>query len=177
VALGIVSPDGRDGMIEHARQFAAAKIPFIFDPGQGMPMFDGKDLLDFLELADYCTVNDYEAEMLCERTGQSLEQLATKVKALIVTRGGDGSHIYANGACLTIPTAKASELVDPTGCGDAYRAGLLYGITNDWDWERTGRLASLMGSIKIAHRGGQNHLLTRDEIAGRYAEAFGTRPW
>ncbi len=149
----------------------------MFDPGQGLPLFDGKDVQDVVDIADYCTVNDYEAELLCERTGESLEKLATKVKALIVTRGGDGSHIYADGQCLHIPAAKPESLIDPTGCGDAYRSGLLYGIAQGWDWERTGRLASLMGAIKIAHRGGQNHLLTRTEIAERYAEAFGTRPW
>ena len=177
VGLGIVSPDGRDGMLEHARQFAQAKIPFIFDPGQGLPMFDGKDLQQFLDLADYCTVNDYEAELMCERTGQSLDVLAKKVKALIVTRGGEGSDIHADGQRLKIPAAKPDALIDPTGCGDAYRAGLLYGISAGWDWARTGRLASLMGAIKIAHRGGQNHVPTREAIAERYQQAFGERLW
>ncbi|RLJ67983.1 carbohydrate kinase family protein [Sulfurisoma sediminicola] len=171
--LGIVSPDGRQGMLDHARQFFDAGIPFIFDPGQGMPMFDGADLLEFLRLADYCTVNDYEAKMLSERTGKSLAELATSVKALIVTLGGNGSEIYADGQRVTIPCVKADELVDPTGCGDAYRAGLLYGIAQGWGWEKTGRLASLMGSIKISHRGGQNHKPRREEIAERYRAAFG----
>jgi len=171
--LGIVSPDGRQGMLDHARQFFDAGIPFIFDPGQGMPMFDGADLLEFLRLADYCTVNDYEAKMLSDRTGKPLEELAQNVKALIVTLGGDGSEIYADGRRITIPCVKADELVDPTGCGDAYRAGLLHGIAQGWGWEKTGRLASLMGSIKISHRGGQNHKPRREEIAERYRAAFG----
>jgi adenosine kinase len=171
--LGIVSPDGRQGMLDHARQFFDAGIPFIFDPGQGMPMFDGVDLLEFLRLADYCTVNDYEAKMLSDRTGKPLEELAKSVKALIVTLGGDGSEIYADGRRITIPGVKADELVDPTGCGDAYRAGLLYGIAQGWGWEKTGRLASLMGSIKISHRGGQNHKPRREDIAERYRAAFG----
>jgi adenosine kinase len=172
-SLGIVSPDGRQGMLDHARQFHEAGIPFIFDPGQGMPMFDGADLLEFLKLADYCTVNDYEAKMLTDRTGKPLEELAQSVKALIVTLGGDGSEIHAEGRRITIPSVKADELVDPTGCGDAYRSGLLYGIAQGWGWEKTGRLASLMGSIKIAHRGGQNHKPKREEIAERYRAAFG----
>jgi adenosine kinase len=171
--LGIVSPDGRQGMLDHARQFFDAGIPFIFDPGQGMPMFDGADLLEFLRLADYCTVNDYEAKLLSERTGKPLDELAHSVKALIVTLGGDGSEIYADGRRITIPSVKADELVDPTGCGDAYRAGLLYGIAQGWGWEKTGRLASLMGSIKISHRGGQNHKPRREEITERYRAAFG----
>jgi adenosine kinase len=177
VGLGIVSPDGRDGMLQHAAEFAAAKVPFIFDPGQGLPMFSGDDLLHFLSLADYCTFNDYEAKLACERTGRTLEQLAGDVRALIVTLGSEGSHIYTEGKRIEIPPAKPSDVIDPTGCGDAYRSGLLYGIANGWDWEKTGRLASLMGAIKIAHRGGQNHVLTRDEIALRYATEFGQRPW
>ncbi|MBU1645417.1 MAG: carbohydrate kinase family protein [Gammaproteobacteria bacterium] len=171
--LGIVSPDGRQGMLDHARQFFDAGIPFIFDPGQGMPMFDGADLLEFLKLADYCTVNDYEAKMLSERTGKSLDELARSVKALIVTLGASGSEIYAGGQRISIPCVKPDEVVDPTGCGDAYRAGLLHGIAQDWGWEKTGRLASLMGSLKIAHRGGQNHKPKHEEIAERYRAAFG----
>jgi adenosine kinase len=177
VTLGIISPDGRDGMLQHAREFHAAKIPFIFDPGQGLPMFDGAELEAFLKLADYCTVNDYEARLLTERTGRTLEQLAGEVEALIVTLAGSGSHIYTKGRRIEIPVAPAEALIDPTGCGDAYRAGLLYGISKGWEWEKTGRLASLMGSIKIAHRGGQNHKLTRDDIAGRYKAAFGDNLW
>jgi adenosine kinase len=177
VTLGIISPDGRDGMLQHAREFHAAKIPFIFDPGQGLPMFDGDELMAFLKLADYCTVNDYEAKLLTERTGRTLEQLANEVEALIVTLAGSGSHIYAQGRRIEIPVAPAQAVIDPTGCGDAYRAGLLFGIGKGWAWEKTGRLASLMGSIKIAHRGGQNHKLTRDDIAGHYQAAFGDTLW
>lgn len=172
VRLGIVAPDGRDGMLQHAREFHAAKIPFIFDPGQGLPMFDKDDLLNFMQLADYCTVNDYEAKLLTERTGCTLAQLASQVQALIVTLGGDGSQIYTAGRCVDIPAAKPDAVVDPTGCGDAYRAGLLFGIAKGWPWEKTGRLASLMGAIKIAHRGGQNHKPTWDDIATRYQAAF-----
>ncbi|HZV54539.1 MAG TPA: carbohydrate kinase family protein [Rhodocyclaceae bacterium] len=173
IGLGIVSPDGRDGMLAHARQFHEVGIPFIFDPGQGLPMFNGEELLDFLRLADWCTLNDYEARMLCERTGRELEELAREVKALIVTLGGNGSEIYANGRHISIPGVEPQAMVDPTGCGDAYRAGLLYGIGRNWGWEKTGRLASLMGSIKIAHRGGQNHKPTRDDIAAQFQRAFG----
>jgi adenosine kinase len=164
-------------MLQHAREFRAAGIPFVFDPGQGLPMFDGAELMAFLKLADYCTVNDYEAKLLTERTGRTLEQLAVEVEALIVTLAGSGSHVYTGGRRIEIPVAPPEALVDPTGCGDAYRAGLLYGINAGWDWEKTGRLASLMGSIKIAHRGGQNHKLTRDEIAARYSAAFDDRIW
>jgi len=173
IGLAIISPDGRQGMLEHARDLHAAGIPFVFDPGQGLPMFSGPELLDFLKLADYCTVNDYEAKLLTERTGRSIEELAGEVKALIVTLGANGSEIYVDGQRQIIPSVKADELVDPTGCGDAYRAGLLYGIAQGWTWQKTGRLASLMGSIKIAHRGGQNHKPARAEIADRYRQAFG----
>ena len=177
VVLGIVAPDGRDGMIEHARQFAAAGTPFIFDPGQGMPMFDGADLLAFLDQATYAAFNDYEAQLLIDRTGLPLEELAQRVTALIVTKGGDGSDIYVGGQKLAIPCVKAEAVVDPTGCGDAYRAGLLYGIAAGLDWETTGRLASLLGSIKIAQAGPQNHHFTRDYIAQRFVTEFGYRPW
>ena len=177
VSLGIISPDGRDGMLQHAREFHAVGIPFVFDPGQGLPMFDGADLDAFLDLADYCTVNDYEAKLLTERTGKSLDELAKKVRALVVTLGGEGSHIYADGVCTVIPSVKPSALVDPTGCGDAYRAGLLYGISAGWDWLKTGRLASLLGSLKIAERGGQNHAPTRDEIGKHFQAAFGVALW
>jgi adenosine kinase len=173
IGVGIVSPDGRDGMIDHARQFHEAGIPFIFDPGQGLPMFSGLELMNFLHLADWCTVNDYEARLLCERTGRNLDELAREVKALIVTLGGKGSEILAGGQRIAIPSVEPDALLDPTGCGDAYRAGLLYGIGCGWNWQKTGRLASLMGSIKIAHRGGQNHKLTPDDLAERYQRAFG----
>ncbi len=175
--LGIVAPDGREGMMQHARDFAEAGVPFIFDPGQGMPMFNGDELLDFMRLADFACFNDYEAKLLCDRTGRSLEQLAGEVKALIVTRGGEGSEIYADGQRYDIPCVEADQIVDPTGCGDAYRSGLLYGIANGFDWPTTGRLAAVMGSIKIAHRGGQNHQPSREEIGERYRKAFGSLPW
>lgn len=173
IVLGIVAPDGREGMIAHAQGFHEAGIPFIFDPGQGLPMFSGEDLLNFLKLADYCTVNDYEAKLLTERTGRSLESLAGEVRALIVTLGGNGSEIYAEGRRIIIPQVMPEKVIDPTGCGDAYRAGLLYGLVRGWPWEKTGQLASLMGAIKIAHRGGQNHKLTNEALAERYRAAFG----
>ncbi|MBL8394171.1 MAG: carbohydrate kinase family protein [Candidatus Accumulibacter sp.] len=175
--LAIVAPDGRDGMLQHAHDLAAAGVPFVFDPGQGLPMFSGDDLMNFMRLASYACFNDYEAKLLCDRTGRSLEEVATEVEALVVTRGGAGSHIHASGDCLEIPCVEAAAVVDPTGCGDAYRAGLLYGIAAGWDWEKTGRLAAVMGAIKIAHRGGQNHRPTRSEIAGTFASAFGSAPW
>jgi adenosine kinase len=173
VELGIISPDGRDGMLQHAREFHGADIPFVFDPGQGMPMFDGKDLMQFIDLASYVTLNDYEAKMLEERTGKTVAQLAKLVKAMIVTRGGEGSQIFADAKQHDIPPVRAAKVLDPTGCGDAYRAGLLYGISKQWDWDKTGKLASLMGAIKIASRGGQNHTPTRDDIAAQFALQFG----
>jgi adenosine kinase len=177
VKLGIVAPDGRDGMLQHAQQFAAAGIPFMFDPGQGLPMFSGEELLRFVDQATWCAVNGYEGRMLAERTGKTLTELASRVEALIVTNGAEGSAIYANGERHLIPCVPATAEVDPTGCGDAFRAGLLYGLANGWDWQRTGQLASVMGSLKIASRGGQNHAPTRDEIADRFAAAFDSRPW
>ncbi len=177
VRLGIISPDGRDGMLQHASEFHAAGVPFVFDPGQGLPMFGGEELNGFVNLASYVTVNDYEGQMLQERTGTKLEELAKNVKALVVTLGARGSLIMANGRSIEIPSVEPERVADPTGCGDAYRAGLLYGIAAGLDWPVTGRLASLLGSIKIASRGGQNHRFTRDEVASRYQEAFGSRPW
>ena len=173
ITLGIVAPDGRQGMLDHARQFHEAGIPFIFDPGQGLPMFSGVELQQFVELADYVAVNDYEAKLLQERTGHTLERLAKEVKALIVTLGAQGSRIYADGEEIDIPPAKPRAVMDPTGCGDAYRAGLMTGMQKGLDWSTCGRLAGLMGSIKIAHRGGQNHRFGWDEIAERFKEAYG----
>jgi adenosine kinase len=175
VNLGIVAPDGREGMVQHAREFHESGIPFMFDPGQGLPMFTGDELLDFIHKAEYVAVNDYEGQLLHERTGRSLKTLAKLVKGLIVTKGSEGSVIYSDGQQIDIPTVKPEQLVDPTGCGDAYRAGLLYGITHDMDWETTGQLGSLLGALKIAKRGGQNHSFTRDEIGQRYFEIFGSR--
>jgi adenosine kinase len=177
VGLGIVAPDGRDGMLQHAREFSEAGIPFVFDPGQGLPMFNGDELLDFVNLADYVAANDYEAKLLQERTGKSVAELARSVKALVVTQGAKGSSIYTNGKKIDIPAVSPTNIVDPTGCGDAYRAGLLHGISNDFDWETTGRLASLLGSIKIAQRGPQNHEVTRESVAEHFQEAFGTKLW
>jgi len=174
VKLGIVAPDGREGMLQHAREFHAAGIPFLFDPGQGLPMFDGAELLEFVRLADFVAVNDYEGQMLQEKTQLRLDQIAREVKALVVTLGAKGSLIFTGGEQIEIPCVKADSVVDPTGCGDAYRAGLLYGIANSMDWQQTGRIASLLGALKIAHRGGQNHHFTRDEVAIRFKQNFGT---
>jgi adenosine kinase len=171
--LAIVAPDGRDGMVQHAEALARHGIPFVFDPGQGLPMFSGPELLGFVEQATYVAVNDYEGKMLEEKTGKRLEEIATMVEALIVTRGSEGSVIHASGKRLDIRCVKADKVVDPTGCGDAYRAGLLYGIANGRDWQTTGQIASLMGAIKIGSRGGQNHAVSRDEIAARYKKEFG----
>ncbi len=177
VKLGIVAPDGRDGMIQHAREFHEAGIPFIFDPGQGLPMFNGDDLMNFINIASYVTVNDYEAELLQERTGKTIVQLAQQVKALVVTLGAKGSEIHAGGKKYDIPCVKPEAVLDPTGCGDAFRAGLLYGITHGMDWAVTGRLASLIGALKIAQRGPQNHTFTRESIATLYKANFGAAPW
>ena len=173
ITLGIVAPDGRQGMLDHAQQFHEAGIPFIFDPGQGLPMFSGVELQRFVELADYVAVNDYEARLLQERTGHKLEQLAKDVKALIVTLGAQGSRIYANGEVHELPAARPRAIMDPTGCGDAYRAGLMTGMQKGLDWPTCGRLAGLMGAIKIGHRGGQNHRFGWDEIADRFKTEYG----
>ena len=172
VTLAIIAPDGRDGMFQHAKECFDANIPFLFDPGQGLPMFNGEELLHFIEMATYLAVNDYESQVIQDKTGLNLEQLAGKVKALIVTLGGHGSHIYADGQRFEVPCVKADKIVDPTGCGDAYRAGLLYGISKGWDWPTCGRLASTMGAIKIASRGGQNHQPSRAEIEAIYTQAL-----
>jgi adenosine kinase len=177
VALGIVSPDGRDGMLQHVREFDSAGIPFMFDPGQGMPLFSGPELIEMIDAAEYVAVNDYEARLLAERTGLSLDAIASRVDALIVTLGGDGSRIYAGGSVLDIGAVIAPSLVDPTGCGDAYRAGLLYGIAHQWEWQRVGRLATLLGSIKIGSRGGQNHTVDRTALAALYEQQFGAALW
>lgn len=173
ITLGLVSPDGRDGMIQHAAQFAQAGIPFIFDPGQGMPMFDGDDLKVFIEQATYITVNDYESGMLSERTGWSLQEIAQRVEAMIVTRGSHGSHVYVEGKILDIPCVKPAQVVDPTGCGDAYRGGLLFGLQQGMDWDTTARIAALCGSIKIEQSGTQNHRFTAAEFAARFEQIFG----
>ncbi len=171
--VAIIAPDGRDGMLKHATDLAAQGVPFMFDPGQQLPMFNGDELRDFVAKASYLAANDYEFEMLVERTGLSADEIASQLDALIVTRGADGSEIFANGERMVIPPVEAASVVDPTGCGDAYRAGLLYGIANGYDWGTTGRLASLLGSIKIAHQGGQNHSFTRDSVSAQFEAAFG----
>lgn len=175
VKFAIVAPDGRDGMLQHAKHAAELNIPLIFDPGQGMPMFNGDELKNFIDLATYVAVNDYEAEMLTSRTGLSLAQIAERVSALIVTRGELGAEIYTDGKKIDIPCVPAEKIADPTGCGDAFRAGMLYGLTNGFDWATTGRLASLMGSIKIASQGPQNHAPSKAEIEEQFNKAFGYR--
>jgi adenosine kinase len=173
VAIGIVAPDGRQAMIEHAAQFEAASIPFIFDPGQGLPMFDGDELKTFIRQARWVAVNDYEWGMLQRKTGLSAKDVAAQVEALIITLGAEGSIIYAQGRKLTIPSAKPKAVIDPTGCGDAYRAGLIHGLLRGLDWETIGRTAALMGAIKIESRGPQNHRFTRTEFDQRYRVNFG----
>jgi adenosine kinase len=173
IDLGIVAPESHIGMLEHAAQFAAAGIPFIFDPGQAMTLLGPDDLRTLIGQARWVAVNDYEASLLVERTGWSLEEIATKVAALIVTRGAAGSYIHADGKMIEIPSVAPEKVADPTGCGDAYRGGLLFGLQRRLDWETTGRIASLMGSLKIAHHGTQNHRFSREEFATRYRAAFG----
>jgi adenosine kinase len=175
--LAIVAPDGKEGMLRHARECAQSGVPFLFDPGQGLPMFSGEEIGEFLRLADYVAVNDYEGKMLEEKTGRKLEALAREVKALVYTLGANGSVIVAGGERHEIPPVAAHAVVDPTGCGDAYRAGLLYGLAHGWDWQSVGRLGSVMGALKIAHRGAQNHTARRDEIESRFRKAFGYSPW
>jgi adenosine kinase len=172
VSIGIVSPDGREGMIEHATQFAEASIPFIFDPGQGLPMFSDNELKIFIEQATWLTVNDYEWQLTQDKTDLSPKDVADQVEALIITRGGEGSYIYTKTKRYEIPTAKPGFIKDPTGCGDAYRAGLLYGLMNHLDWETTGRLASLMGTINIEHNGTQNHSFDKDELGEWFKDNF-----
>ena len=159
VALGIIAPDGRDAMLEHAAQFKAADIPFVFDPGQGLPMFSGEELAQFVEQASWVAVNDYEAKMLCERTGWSLEQLSCKVRGLVVTLGGQGCEIWVDGAKTHVAPVTPSAIVDPTGCGDAWRGALLFGLEKGWSLERCAELGNRLGSLKIAARGPQNYHL------------------
>ena len=175
--FGIVAPNGKEAMIEHAAGFAAAGVPFLFDPGQGLPMFDGAQLRELVDAATAVAVNDYEAAMLCERTGWTEAQVAARVKALIVTRGGEGSDVYVDASHHRVQAASIAAAVDPTGCGDAYRGGLLYGLANGWDWVAAARLGSVLGAIKIEHQGPQNHVLDRDEVARRYREAYGQSPF
>jgi adenosine kinase len=173
VSIGIVAPDGRDGMIQHAAQFAAKGVPFIFDPGQGLPMFGGEDLKAFIEQASWVTVNDYEWSLMSDRTGWNEADVTKKVAALVVTHGGEGSTVFTPGGKISIPPAPARSVVDPTGCGDAYRAGLLHGLLNGLPWEKTGRIASVLGSLKIESRGTQNHKFTMAQFRQRYETLFG----
>ncbi len=173
IRIGVIAPDGRTGMVEHAAQFSAADIPWLFDPGQGLPMFDGAELRAFVAGASWVAVNDYEGEMLKERTGLSYADIAAQVRALIVTRGAQGSLIYADGREYSIPVAPVAAVVDPTGCGDAYRAGLIHGLLRDLDWETTGRIAALMGAFKIEQHGTQSHRFSREQFIERYEAAFG----
>ncbi len=172
ITLGIVSPDGGDAMRQHVEQFAAANIPFIFDPGQGLPLFQGAELKRMIELATYVTVNDYEAELLSNKTGWSIAQIVERVKALIITRGEHGVLIHHDGSTTTIPGVPVEQVIDPTGCGDAFRGGLLYGIEHGLDWATTGRLANLMGSITIAHQGPQNYPHRQDAIHQSFKQTF-----
>ena len=173
VKLAIVAPDGREGMLQHARHCAELNIPFIFDPGQGLPMFNAAELTHLIELATYVAVNDYEIELLMDRTGLTLSEISHRVSALVVTRGEQGAEIFTDNQRIDIPCVKVHAPVDPTGCGDAFRAGMLFGLSRDMDWPTTGRLASLMGAIKIAHQGGQNHSPSLAEIEDRFHAEFG----
>ena len=175
IRIGIVAPDGRDGMIEHAQQFAQMGIPFIFDVGQGLPLFDSEDLVRFLDQATFAAFNDYEAQLTAERTGLSVKQMAERVEALIITRGAAGSQIHTGGRQIDIPAVRPTAVMDPTGCGDAYRAGLLFGLERGMDWETTGRIASLLGSIKIASPGTQNHRFDAASFAQQFEDRFGYR--
>ena len=173
VTLGVVAPDGREGMLQHARQFYDAGVPFLFDPGQGLPLFSGEELREFIRMATWVAVNDYESQMLEHKTGLNSAAIAEQLAALVVTRGANGSEIFAQRRRIQVPAARAARVLDPTGCGDAYRAGLLYGLLHDRDWETAGQIAALMGAIKIAHRGTQNHGFAPAEFAAQFEKAFG----
>lgn len=175
IRIGVVAPDAPDAMLAHAEQFAEAGIQFLFDPGQNMPLFNAEDLHRFIAKASWVAVNDYEWQLLSQRTGYTEKTILEHVEALIVTQAASGSTIHARNDTFHIPCAKASQVQDPTGCGDAYRAGLLHGLLHGLDWETTGRVASLLGAIKIEHKGTQNHTFERDEFADRYRENFGAR--
>lgn len=162
VQLAIIAPDGRDAMLQHAEQCRAAGIPFVFDPGQGLPMFGGEELAAFIEQADWVTVNDYEGKMLCERTGWSLAELSRKVRGLVVTLGAEGCEVWEQGEKTHVPGVAAAQVVDPTGCGDAWRGALLYGLERGWPLARCAALGNRVGALKIAERGPQNYRLDFD---------------
>ncbi len=172
VSLGIVAPDGKEAMIQHAHDFAAESIPFMFDPGQNLPLFSNDELMTFLDQATWCVMNDYESQLMMNTTGESINTLAQQVDALIVTRGGEGSVVYTDGDEIEIPTVNVDQAIDPTGCGDAYRAGLLLGLEKGWDWETSGRVGSLIGAIKVQQEGTQNHQFSIDEFAQQYEAHF-----
>ncbi len=173
IEIGLVGPDGRDGMIEHAEQFHEAGIPFIFDPGQGTPMFDGDELIRFIELAAWVIFNDYEAKLVQEKTRLTPELISDDVDAVVVTKGAQGSVVYIDRRPIPIPAARVERVVDPTGCGDAYRAGVLFGLLENYDWETIGAIASLMGAIKVEQAGTQNHTFTMDEFRQRFWDNYG----
>jgi adenosine kinase len=173
VTIGIVSPDGYEGMLQNAKEFAEAGIPFIFDPGQAMPLFNGAELRAFIEQAQYVTVNDYESNLLQERTGWSEQEIAGKVKAYITTRGPQGAEIHADGTTHRIPPAHERRVTDPTGCGDAFRAGLIFGIEKGYDWMTIGRMGNLMGALKVEHPGTQNQRFDYEEFAEQFRQQFG----
>ena len=166
IRLGMISPDGRDAMLQHAEQFKAAEIPFVFDPGQGLPMFDGQELAHFVELASWVTVNDYEGRMLCDRTGLSSAELSRRVQGLVVTLGAEGCEVWVDGEKTLVAPVKAEAVVDPTGCGDAFRGALLFGLEQGWSLARCAALGNRVGALKIASRGGQNYTLDSDQIMG-----------
>ena len=168
IKLAVIAPDARVGMLQHARECSVAGIPFLFDPGQGLPMFSPEELLNFIREADYLAVNEYEAHLLSEKTGQSIDSLARQLKALVVTLGEQGSTIYADDSCIHIPCARVKKVRDPTGCGDAYRAGLIYGICRDWSWQDCGRLGAVLAGIKVEYMGGQNHHPSLAEIEAKF---------
>ena len=173
VSIGIVAPDGREGMLQNAREFAEAGIPFIFDPGQAMPLFDGAEFRTFIEQADYVITNDYESSLLQERTGWNEREIAKRVKAFIVTRGPRGCDIFHDGISVNVPPAQEEAVVDPTGCGDAFRAGLIYGLEKGLDWPTIGRIGNLMGALKVSHHGTQNQRFTFDEFNAEFKRQYG----
>jgi adenosine kinase len=172
-SFGIVAPDGREAMLQHVDEFAARGVPFIFDPGQAMPLFNGDEFRSMIEKSTYVIVNDYESQLLQQRTGWSADDIASKVTAYIITQGPRGSLIHVGGEIITVPPARERKVVDPTGCGDAYRAGLIFGIMNNYDWKTIGNMASLMGALKVEHPGTQNQYFTYEEFAAEFKDQFG----
>jgi adenosine kinase len=173
ISLAVIAPDGKDGMINHSNECYKANIPILFDPGQGLPMFNQEELLTFIEQASYIAVNDYEAQVLSKATNLSIENISKKVTALIITKGNEGSLIYTDNKIIKIDPFYAANIIDPTGCGDAYRSGLIYGIVNKLSWEKTGWLASIMGGFKIESQGGQNHTPSINAIESYFGEKLG----